>query len=71
MRNTPKTTGAQAPPRNHPHIPSPNALHAAIIYADTIFAGAIVECGEIYLDFTVDETFIGTFSTRAIPTRRA
>ena len=65
----PKTTGAQARPLNRPYIPSPNVLGAVSIYADTIFMGAIVKYGKIYLDFTGDETFISTFSTRAIPRR--
>jgi hypothetical protein len=71
MRNTPKTTGAQARPRNHPHIPSPNALGAVGIYAGTVLTGTFVEHGKIYFDFFGDETSIGTFSTRAVPTRRA
>jgi hypothetical protein len=37
----------------------------------TVLTGTIVEHGKIYFDFIGDETSIGTFSTRAVPTRRA
>ena len=71
MRDTPKTTAAQIQPPNHPHTPSPNTLGAASIYAGTVLKGTVVKHGKIHFDFTGDETFIGTFSPRAIPTSRA
>jgi hypothetical protein len=49
-----------------PPVSAPRAFVPA-----TVLAGTIVEHGKIYFDFTADETFIGTFSARAISTRRA